>query len=159
MNYFNNQSWDILVDELETFGSDTPFNCAFNQIEKMEFVDYSNYRNIEKPKKSNSNMRLGKKYGKRSGRFWKWTLSLTKDILNLERYQIFNTIGESTVKTMCKEHCLVYALQQQANIPIELVEKNKTYITRCHFPVSKLSFISEMTKINFHVKYYKNIDT
>ena len=99
----------------------TPFICSFNQIEKMEIVDYRDYQNIEKPKKSEKKKlnapTIGKRYQKRSGRFWKWTLNLPKDILNLEKYQIFNTLDVDTVKSMSKEHCLVSALQQ-TNIPL-----------------------------------------
>lgn len=189
--YFDRQNWDVMIEENNYHGSDEVFTCDFNRIDKLIFIDYTDYPNLEKPKRgrknlnpqpsqnnaqpnpqpqrpphhglnNNANQRhnapvIGKTYRKRQGNFWKWILDLPKNILNLERYQIYNTLDKETVKTMSKEHCLIYALQQYG-IPQNITEDIKTYITRGHFPMSKLNLISEYAKINFNVRYYGAID-
>ena len=174
--YLDNQNWDTLVEEDETTESDSIIKVRFSKINRIELIDYTPYPTIEKPKIKRGRKSLGpktatqscqatlapgvtigKRYGKRSGRFWKWTLTLAQDILNLERYQIFNELNKDTVKCMAKEHCLIYALQQYG-VPKDITEDIKTYLTHSHLPMSKLSEIAEISNIAFNVRYYKNIN-
>ena len=163
--YLENQNWDTLVEEEAPSESDSVIKVRFSKIRRIELIDYTEYPSIEKPKlkrslKKNETKivgRIGKKYGKRNGRFWKWTLDLPTDVLNLERYQIFNTLDKETVKSMAKEHCLVYALQQ-FGIASNITEDIKTHLNHCHFPMSKLAEIANISNITFKVRYYKSID-
>ena len=161
--YLRNQIWNVVVDEIDLPDSDKPFCADFQFIQKMEFYDYTPYPNIKKPKRGlNANKKynapvIGNTYDKRNGRFWKWTLDMPSNILNLERYQIYNNINESTIKSMAKTHCLIYALEQ-FGIPLDITEDIKTYITHGHFPMSKLNEISESSGINFSVRYYSDIN-
>ena len=141
-----------MIEEEAPNESDSIIKCRFSKIRRIELIDYTEYPNLDKPKikrglkKNDSNIvgRIGKKYGKRNGRFWKWTLRLSKDILNLERYQIFNTLDKDTVKSMAKEHCLVYALQQ-FGIPKNITEENSINgmagISGCHFTNRRTVYI------------------
>ena len=164
-NYLDNQNWDTMIEEEAPNESDGIIKVRFSKIRRIELIDYTEYPSIEKPKikrglKKQSEQivgRIGKKYGKRNGRFWKWTLDLPSTILNLERYQIFNTLDKETVKSMAKEHCLVYALQQ-FGIADNITEDIKTHLNHCHFPMSKLPEIANISNITFNVRYYKNID-
>ena len=166
--YFENQNWDTMIEEDVPTDSDAIIKCRISKIRKIELIDYTDYPSLTKPKikrglkkaDNNSNQitgRIGKKYGKRNGRFWKWTLDLPKDILNLERYQIFNVLDKDTVKSMAKKHCLVYALQQ-FGIPSNITEDIKTHLSHCHLPMSKLTEIASISNITFNVRYYKKID-
>ena len=164
--YLDNQNWDTIIDEDESTESDAIIKVRFSKINKIELIDYTPYPSMEKPRSKRGlknaateqeGVRIGKRYGKRNGRFWKWTLKLPKEILNLERYQIFNVLDQNTVKTMAKEHCLVYALQQYG-IPKNITEDIKTCLSHCHLPMSKLNQIAELSGIAFNVRYYKNID-
>ena len=165
--YLDNQNWDTHIEEDESTESDSIIKVRFTKINRIELIDYTPYPTLEKPKIKRGlknkiadipGATIGKSYGKRTGRFWKWTLKLPRDILNLERYQIFNTLNENTVKIMAKEHCLVYALKQYG-IPENITEDIKTYLTHSHLPMSKLSEISEISGIEFNVRYYKDITT
>ena len=141
--YLDNQNWDTHIEEDESTESDSIIKVRFTKINRIELIDYTPYPTLEKPKIKRGlknkvadipGATIGKSYGKRTGRFWKWTLKLPRDILNLERYQIFNTLNEETVKIMAKEHCLVYALKQYG-IPENITEDIKTHLTHSHFPM------------------------
>ncbi len=171
--YIDEQNYDaLLTEEADSPDSDNIFTADIHHIDRMVFTDWTYYGD-EQPKHSRRGKssrgprapRLGSKvvasfgpgqnYKSRGGRYWKWILTLPREELNLERYQIFNKLDADTVKIMAKEHCLVYALKQYG-IPEVLTNTIKTHIGKRNFPMSKLNEIAELTNIEFRIRYYKN---
>jgi hypothetical protein len=89
-----------------------------------------------------------KTYKTKQGRFWKW---LCKIPVNLERYMIFNTLDERTIKLMDEDNCLIYACKQYG-LPQDIIDHMKEIIKTKSFTLKKLKVIAEDTNIGFDVE-------
>jgi hypothetical protein len=87
-------------------------------------------------------------YKIKQGRFWKW---LCKIPINLERYMIFNTLDERTIKLMDEDNCLIYACKQ-FGLSEDIIDHMKEIIKTKSFTLKKLKIIAEDTNIGFDVE-------
>ena len=98
--------------------------------------------------KWNTTHRIKQTRKAKGGSFWKWLCTMP---VNLERYMIFNTLDERTVKLMEEDNCLIYACKQ-FGLSTDIIDHMKDIIKVKHFSLSKLKEISEDTGITFIVE-------
>ena len=102
---------------------------------------------IPKPKK--------RKYKTRDGQFWKYICDIP---INLERFQIFNTINKRTADMMTSDNCLVYACIQ-AGVSSDIIDRMRDIIRTRAFPQHRLQKLADETGIKFNVRIaYLNSD-
>ncbi|MGI6155835.1 MAG: DNA polymerase [Enterococcus lemanii] len=92
-------------------------------------------------------LREKKQYKTKDGNFWKYTLTIP---INLERYQIFNTVDTRTAKLMTEDNCLIYACIQ-AGVDANIIDRMRDIVRVRSFPQSKLSELANDLGITFIV--------
>ena len=92
-------------------------------------------------------LREKKQYKTKDGNFWKYTLTIP---INLERYQIFNTVNKRTAKLMTEDNCLIYACIQ-AGVDKHIIDRMRDIVRVRSFPQSKLSELANDLGITFIV--------
>ena len=128
----------------EIFKNDKVYNALIKSGDKEALDEYVNDK-------------LGKKkqYKTKDGKFWKYTLTIP---INLERYQIFNTIDKRTTELMTKDNCLVYACIQ-AGVDEDIINRMREIIRVRAFPQSKMQELADELGITFIVSItYLNED-
>ena len=89
-----------------------------------------------------------RQYKTRDGQFWKYICDIPID---LERFQIFNSVTRDTAEKMTSDNCLVYACIQ-AGVSSDIIDRMRDVIRTRAFPQSRLQKLSDETGLEFRVR-------
>lgn len=125
----------FIIEENETFGSDTINNMDILEIEDLQITK------LQKPQKIIKN---------KDGKFFPY---INKTELDLSKYQIYNQRQSYDIKK--REHCLIHTLLR-CGISNELVNEIKlSFKSGCNFKKSDLKKVAEIIKKCIVLHFFK----